>query len=1603
LTYSLLIAIFTANYFTLSKFLKILGRIVLAIILLLLIAYTLLHYSPVQTWLVKKVAADLSKKLNTEVQVGKVDFKFFNNISINDVLIKDLKKDTLLLAGNITGSVSSWSIKEEYVSIKNIRLENVLVNLNRQDSTWNYQFIIDHFDTGTKTKKPKSKSNFIIDLNEMHFTNVKFNQIDGWVGKDMIVDVRQLDLKVNDIDLAKKQINIASLNLNKPVFIQKDYDGKRPPKRSIVQIVDKIPILNALQWNSDGWNFLMKELTIKDGIFENDKGLIYAYETGRFDGRHLLFKNLNGSLKNISFIGDTLKAKLDINAKEQSGLQVKKLACNFKLTPAIMEFKGLDLITNKSKLGNYLSFEYKDFQDDFNSFIHNIIIKANFTNSNIHTDDLAFFAPALKTWKRDVKIINGNANGTVDDFEATNLELITGGSIFNGDLSMRGLPDINTTFINVKSKNLQTNNSELKQFVPSLVNLKKPDLNKLGNINFEGNFTGFINDFVTAGKFNTAQGEIIADINMKLPLGKTAIYKGRIASNGFNIGNLLNNKNFGNLALDLNINGSGFTLNELKENVVGKISSIKLGNYTYQNIAVDGDFEKYLFMGNLNINDPNLVVTNFNGAIDFSKTKPGFKLETNIAKADFKKLGFVKDDFLFSGNIDANFTGDNIDNFLGSAIINNATLYQGNNKLSFDYLNLNSEIIAGEKSLTLRTNELDANITGKFNVAQLPNAVTYLLAKYYPTYIKAPKYLVKSTQNFTYNIQTKNVEDYVKLLDKKLTGFNNSNIAGSFNLQAYDLQLTASIPQFIYDKQKFNNINISAQGNGEELLTNITAEEIEISDSLSLPKTTLKVATKNDVSVINLQTSASKIFGDAELNASITSLSDGIKINFAPSSFIINNKKWQLDKDGELLLSRKLFNASEVKFFSGNQEIILGTELSSENDDTYLTAKLKNINTTDFAFVLPKNPKLSTTVTGELKVYNVLQKPKFIFNGIADSATVNGEYVGKIDLDANINTLTGDYIVKGKSNEKKYDFNAIAKGNFKDTSGNGFNLKVNTRNVNLAILKPYISSIFSDIQGFANGDMEIGNKAGKMFILGNPIINNGAITVAYTQVKYLLDNKSILFGKNSIILNDIDITDTMGHIGKIDGRIYHEFFDNFSFKNLSFSSNKMLVLNTTKKDNQQFYGRVIGSAKMSLNGDIANMRMNIEGEPSPNEDSHVFLNTGESKENTAIDYIDFIQFGTVMENDLSSKGQSNLLIDLKLIANPSCKVDVILDETTGDVVRGAGNGELNIKLGNNEAMSMRGKYEIAQGEYTFNFQELIRKPFTVEKGGTITWNGDPLEALLDMKAEYQVKNVDISEYTGNSGTRLQEDIIIKSHLTGNLKKPNFSFELQLPENSSSRNNYYITKRLAQFKADENEMNKQVASLLLLGQFISNNQNQAFLTGGSIPTLVGGTLGGLVSTWLSGLLNNQLQKATKGVVSFAVDLNPAINSQLANQLQANIRGNLKFRILKNLRLQVGGNFDYNNPIAQLYGNANRITPDISLEFLVNKDGSLRLIAANRSVIDAASGQRNNTSLKLGYKKDIDRIGDIFRSKARIAELDSALNAIPPKPIKDTVTP
>ncbi|HXB96073.1 MAG TPA: hypothetical protein VNU70_12975, partial [Puia sp.] len=743
-------------------------------ILLLVSAWGLIHLPAVQTWLVSRVTQRLSHDLHTRIRVKHVNFSLFNKMLLEGVLVDDVNRDTLLYAGTVKVNITDWWFFKDKAQLQYIGLEDATIKLQRADSVWNYQFLVDYF-SGNPEQAAKEKDTtrgMQLDLKEVELANIHVLKKDAWRGEDMDLQLKGLHLDADTINFSDKIARINSLNFTRPDFTLSNYQGRRktPP-------IDTIPIVNDplhLRLNPAGWDLTAGSVTIRNGSFRHEVAgdtVLNRY----FDGNHIYFSAVNTSFSNLRLNHDTLTAQLLLSTKERSGLEVKKLSSRVRWFPEAMEFGQLDLQTANSHLRNFFAMRFKTL-DDMSDFVTSIRMEGRFTESEIGTDDIARFAPELRDWKMHIRL-TGDIQGTVSDLQGRKVTVEAGkNTLLNGDFHLKGLPDLGKAFIEFKSNDFRTTYEDVAALVPSLHQVQQPRVDRINWLRFKGEFTGTLRNFVTKGTIATNLGTLETNVNMKLPANGPSIYSGTIATDSFYLGAFLDNDNLGRIAFQGKINGTGLKTGTLSASLDGMIDNLEFNQYTYRHIQINGAVAKKKFNGELIASDPNLDA-HLNGLIDFSLPQPKFDFEAEVAKADLTKLHFANQRVEFNGKFKCNFTGDDIDNFLGHASIYDASLFKNGQRVSFDSLTLESSIVDNNKTITLVSNEFDGAIVGEFSIHDLPASFQTFLNKYYPSYV-APAKSIPANQNFSFVIDTKNVDEYIDLFNKDLHGFNNSGVNG---------------------------------------------------------------------------------------------------------------------------------------------------------------------------------------------------------------------------------------------------------------------------------------------------------------------------------------------------------------------------------------------------------------------------------------------------------------------------------------------------------------------------------------------------------------------------------------------------------------------------------------------------------------------------------------------------------------------------------------------------------------------------------------------------------------------------------------------------------
>lgn len=287
---------------------RILLRSLVGIFLLIIVLFLLMLTPPVQNFIAKKATNYLQKKLDTKVSIGRLYITLSGKIAMDDLYVEDRQKDTLLSAGELRVNMSFYKLlfKGE-LDIESFRLDEATAIVKRQlpDTLFNFQFIIDAFDTGDKdtTAKKDSSGSMAIGIASVELNKLRLVYKDVVAGNDVEGYVGHFDTQIDKFDLDKLHFIVPSVNL-------RDIAGKVILSKPLVipaKVVEEVKSKNAgnaepvLQLDLRHISLRNTSLHYRDSI-----GLMYANTNiGNLDLRPKKIDLANGSFD----LGDILLEK----------------------------------------------------------------------------------------------------------------------------------------------------------------------------------------------------------------------------------------------------------------------------------------------------------------------------------------------------------------------------------------------------------------------------------------------------------------------------------------------------------------------------------------------------------------------------------------------------------------------------------------------------------------------------------------------------------------------------------------------------------------------------------------------------------------------------------------------------------------------------------------------------------------------------------------------------------------------------------------------------------------------------------------------------------------------------------------------------------------------------------------------------------------------------------------------------------------------------------------------------------------------------------------------------------------------------------------------
>ncbi|XOV93677.1 MAG: translocation/assembly module TamB domain-containing protein [Bacteroidota bacterium] len=1336
------------------------------------------------------------------------------------------------------------------------------------------------------------------------------------------------------------------------------------------------------------------------------------FQKERLEEKYLDLAHFNFIINQAGF--DQFEVKKDtittmvsylIGEEEYTRFPVREFKSNFRLTNKEIALENLFLKTPNSVLGDTLLFSFDSFQD-LNQFATLVRLNINLNEAKIDQYDLSYFS-ALP---REHRMIVGEADilGTIPDLSIRRFSIkYNDHSTLKGGIDFIGLPKIDEAFIDANISSGALYPEDFAEYIGEF----KSNLLSLGAVRFSGSFLGFINDFVANANFDTEKGRVYSDINLKFPEGfADAKYSGRLVLDDFHAGDFIDNSEvFQRVNLDGEIDGQGFGIDNASFQLNADITNTGIFGYDYEYIKADGEFAASYFRGSLLVDDPHCKI-NGEGTLNLGIIPEEIEVRGTVDQLDFKPLGFSEKEISLKTTVFSNFTGLNIDSLVGKIQFDSTFISYEDKSILFDTISLAAERNNTSRFVDIDLKEAHLRLEGNFYFSQLVSDAD-LIAREFAAYFEPEleqrvsiyKQL-KDTRDYEVNmtLEYKDLNPYINFLTEDLVLSKNGLVEGT-----YYQRKNATL--FLYtkiDSVKFrgvtyydNTIDINASKDMDSLgvIANIYLNS-ERQQWIQIPETknmSIEATWFNNDITLQGHVEQPQNNSSALVNAEMKLLKDKILFNFKPSNMVAFGDRWFFNPFNKIEIGKESILIDRLELYNGEQSVSLKGIYSSGNE----TNLLLNFKQFDLVSISPITPiALNGILTSEVRLNKSEKDSTFqllteidLKDLIVDDLLV-GNINGSSDWVKGLQAISMDLVVQREAIRTitmegyYYPFR----------SEDQLEVAVEFDQANVKLFEPLFRSLFSNIEGSASGSVSIGGNLSYPILNGYSRVENGKFRFDYLGTTYSY-NGDINFNNESILLNRMQIRDRDGDMALLNGNINHKGFRNFSI-DLDISANNFLFLNTSSTDNDLYYGSAKGTGDIKVSGPVTDLL--IKAKATTEAGTKISIPLEDNADVDQKDYISFIDLtdtsGVEVTEEQVRNSISGITLDFDLDITNRAYLELIRDIRTGDIIKGRGVGNLNMKLDTQGEFQLFGEITISEGGYNFTIPNFINKEFSISSGSTISWFGDPYQGILDLKAVYR-QMASLSDYTSatdpDAASRHQRlPYLVILDLTGEMLSPQIDFDIRVDE-SSAQLQVADQVALSDINNNEQELKRQVFSLLILKKF---SVKDGFSIGG-----------GSVGSSLSEFVSNQFSYFIS-----QVDENLEVDIDLSSFTDANAFNTFQLRLAYTflggrLRVSGGGLVAQNSPSAT----SENFFGDWSVRYMLTKDGHLRIKAFSQTKQGngSAVGSNNSanffreTGMSFQYVNSFNEFSDLLKkSRDKAIEEKNAESKQPPVEQKDSVS-
>ncbi|HEY9185696.1 MAG TPA: translocation/assembly module TamB domain-containing protein [Salegentibacter sp.] len=1631
------------------KILRILAKIFAGVLVFILLLILFIRSPWGQNLLVDKFTSSIAKKTNTKIEIDRLFLTFSGNINLDGLYLEDQKGDTLIYSKSLEADVPFWPIiRGQGISINYLDWNGVTANIHREDSLegFNFDYLMEALagsGTTTNNQDTTQTAPIQIEIGEVSLNNFNLSYHDKVSGIDSEIKVGSLTLEMDKTDLESMNFQIADLEIEnslidyhqRKAFPESDKEAPPLPKLSANSVrleniearynsvpdslkvradigrflslnpnldlpnnrmaVDQIDLessqiavniqtnpkrINASPKTQEGFTWPEYYLKLKELNLENNS---FTFTQNAKDPQENIFDPTAIALENIylqatDFLFEEQNAHLNLEKlsfNESTGYELNEFSGEFLLSDREMKFYELQLQLNQSNLRGDFSAQYSSL-NDFIQKPENSKLSVNLPQINFDINDLFKLQPDLRQNEYiqalSKNMVNGQiqAQGSLADLSVSTAKIYWGETYINANGRIKNASDPERISFNFPNAKLVSNRRDLQGFVNETeLGFRIPN-----DVDLQGQLSGSPTNIRADVILNSSDGKI--DLEGNFRNDAEMAFKADLRTTGLNLGNLLSNKSMGLMNLDLTASGSGDNMNYMDAEVEAMINSFTYNDYEINDLPITGELENGQGMFNSSYRDENLDAT-LDAYVQLDSIAPEAQIDLNMEGADLQALGFTSRHIKTGFKLKGNFKG-NAENYEVDAQLTDAIAVYDNEPYFAGDLNLDAHVTPDTTALHINNSILELSLESNSD----PIGFAEALERHYLSYYTDKE--IDTAKN-PVNIKMRGeIRQDPILTDVFISGIEEMDtISLNMDFREKERKLTTAVnfPKLQYGSNVIDSLAFRMNSDKEDLDFEFGFNSLE-GGPLLVKKTFLQgkmqdqklyldfVANDKDSLLVHVMTETSR-------------QGDSVMVSLNSSELILNKNKWEVPENNSIVYTQDNLEFNNFRISRNQQEINIDNA-SVKTNKKNISLNFKNFNlATIFNYFNPEqelaggkmdgslvmeDPFGSTAMLADLKVrdFRVMEAPLGVLT-LDASAKGGGNYAmdlstkgGELDMD-----LTGEYA----ANEKAAQLN--------------LNLQIN--DLQLSVLERFSQGEIKETSGSITGNVEIKGTTLEPEYSGTLNFHNAGFNVASLNAAFELRQEKIDIDNDGIYLDDFTIRDRNDNEFVVSGDILTETYLNPEF-DLRLEANNFDALNSTREDNDLFYGKANFDVDARITGDLklpridGNLRVNSNTDLTyimPDADLEMVERDGIVRFVNREDPDDILTGNTEEATAVVSGMVVNTLIEI----DEDAVFTIIIDDNTGDNFKVAGEGELTFNIASNGRTSLSGRYVMNRGHYEMSLYELVKRDFQIVSGSSISWSGDPMEARLDISALYEVETSATSLMTSGATTdvsgRFRQELPFQVYLNvdGELMQPELSFNLDMPEAQQGAIGGQVYGRIQQLNQQEAELNKQVFSLLVLNRFFP---------GGGSDGSRGGTIN-IARDNLNQALSDQLNRFSDQLVGdTGIELNFGVDSFTdyqgeSPQERTQVDITARKRLMDDrLIVSVGSQVDVQG--SSPTGESTPMIGNVSLEYLLTENGRFRLKGFRRNTYEnVIDGQIIISGIALIFTREFNKFKELFEKE------------------------